>query len=279
MSSTDPRVTATLLEAILRRDRAVLLTALGALTVLAWIYVVWLAVDMSAPGMDMRDMRMVPAGIGWMEPASRPWGVLEALLVFAMWAVMMVGMMTPSAAPMILIYARVRRQAGQRDTPFAAAALVLAGYLLLWTAFSLAATGAQWALQRAALLSPGMSVAGQRIGAALLILAGLYQWSPIKYRCLAQCRSPLAFIQRRGGFRGNASGALQLGLAHGAYCVGCCWTLMGLLFVGGIMNIAWIGALAALALLERAAPRGILIARVAGVVLVAAGLYLLVGTR
>ena len=264
-----------LVEAVLRRDRIVLAVALLAITALAWFYVLYLVADMQAPGMDMRGMRMVPAGVGWMMPASAPWGGLEMLLVFLMWTVMMIGMMTPSAAPMVLIYARVGRQAALRQQPFAAAGFVLAGYLLVWIGFSLLATAAQWAAERATLLSPAMSLSGARVGGALLVLAGLYQWSSIKRSCLHHCSSPLAFLQQHGGFRGDARGALRLGLAHGVYCVGCCWTLMVLLFVGGIMNIVWIAALAALALLERAVPQGLLIARLAGVALAVAGTALL----
>ena len=169
----------------------------------------------------------------------------------------------------------IGRQAAARQQPFAAAGLVLAGYLLAWTGFSVLATVAQWAVERAALLSPMMSLVGRRSGGVILVIAGLYQWSSLKRGCLSHCRSPLAFIQQHGGFRGDAAGALRLGLVHGLYCVGCCWTLMALLFVVGIMNIAWIAGLAALSLLERAVPRGMLIARLAGVALVAIGVAVL----
>jgi predicted metal-binding membrane protein len=192
-----------------------------------------------------------------------------------MWAVMMVGMMAPSAAPMILIYARVGRKAKGDGKPLAATGWFAAGYFLAWTGFSLAATLAQWAVERAALLDSQMASASNLFGGIVLIAAGIYQWTPIKDVCLAQCQSPLAFLMRLGGFRGDAAGGLELGLRHGAYCVGCCWVLMALLFVVGVMNVLWIALLALLVLLEKLTPFGRWIARAAGVGFVAGGIYLL----
>src|SRR6202140_1682164 len=144
----------TALEAVLRRDRAVVIVALAVITALAWADLTWLAGDMAMGGMDMTGYRMIPAGRGLMMPADAPWQPIEFGYVLAMWVVMMIGMMMPSAAPMILIYARVGRQAALQGKPFAASAWFAAGYLLSWTAFSLAATSAQWGLERAALLTP-----------------------------------------------------------------------------------------------------------------------------
>jgi predicted metal-binding membrane protein len=263
------------LETILQRDRIVVAAALAVMTVLAWADLVWLADDMAMGGMDMTGFRMIPAGQGLMMPATAPWQPVEFFYVFAMWVVMMIGMMTPSVAPMILIYARVGRQAAAQGKPFAASSWFAGGYLLAWTAFSLAATLAQWALDRAALLNAMMESASNVFGGIVLIAAGLYQWTPLKEACLAQCQAPLAFIMRHGGFRAGATGALALGVRHGAYCIGCCWALMALLFVGGVMNILWIAVLAILVLLEKATPVGRVIARVAGVVFVAGGIWLL----
>jgi predicted metal-binding membrane protein len=265
------------LELVLRRDRIVIGAALLAVTVLAWAYILWLAADMDMGGMDMTGLRMIPAGMSLMAPASAPWTPLEFGFVFVMWAVMMVGMMTPSAAPMILIYARVGRQAAQQGKPFAATGWFAGGYLLAWIGFSFAATTAQWALERAALLTPRMESANDVLGGMVLIAAGIYQWSSLKNACLAQCQSPLLFIQRHGGFRREASGSLQVGLRHGAYCIGCCWVLMGLLFVGGVMNPLWIAVIAALVLAEKVVPAGRTISRVAGVALVALGVSLIIG--
>jgi predicted metal-binding membrane protein len=229
------------LETVLRRDRIVVAAALAGLAALAWGYVLWLGADMNMGGMDMTGFRMIPAGLGIMAPANAPWKAIEFAFVFAMWAVMMVGMMAPSAAPMILMYARVGRRAAAEGTPFAATGWFAGGYFLAWIGFSLVATAAQWALERSALLDFEMAGASDALGGAILIAAGVYQWTPLKDVCLTQCQSPLLFLMRHGGFRRDALGCLLLGLRHGAYCVGCCWMLMALLFVGGVMNVLWIG--------------------------------------
>src|SRR3984893_13516015 len=244
-------MTEAMLEIILRRDRIIVAAALAALTALAWTYVLWLAADMDMGGMEVNGFRMVPAGMRIMAPALAQWPAIGLVYVFAMWVVMMVGMMTPSAAPMILIYARVGRQASARGKPLAATGWFATGYLLTWAGFALVATAAQWALERTALLDPKMASASQVSGGIVLIAAGLYQWTPPKGICLAQCQSPLLFIQRQGGFHRDPSGSLLLGLRYGAYCVGCCWVLMALLFVGGVMNVLWIATISAFVLIEK----------------------------
>jgi predicted metal-binding membrane protein len=264
------------LEAGLRRDRVIVIFSLVIVTVLAWADLAWLADDMAMGGMDMTGFRMIPAGRGLMMPANAPWAPIEFGYVFAMWAVMMIGMMTPSVAPMILIYARVGRQAATLGKPFAATGWFAAGYLLAWTAFSLIATSAQWALERTALLTPMMASASNVLGGVVLILAGLYQWTPLKAACLSSCRSPLLFIQQHGGFRRDTRGALALGFRHGMFCIGCCWALMALLFVGGVMNLRWIAVLAILVLVEKALPFGWIFARLAGLAFVAGGAWLLI---
>jgi predicted metal-binding membrane protein len=266
----------TVLELVLRRDRTVIVSALGLLLALAWAYVLWIAAYMDMGGMEMSEFRMIPASIGIMAPALAPWSPFEFFLVFVMWAVMMIGMMTPSVTPMILIHARVARQAAAQHKPFAATAWFAAGYLAAWIAFALAATCAQGALERASLLTSTMQGATNILGGVVLIIAGLYQWTPAKDACLVQCQAPLVFIQRHGGFRRDAAGALWLGLRHGAYCVGCCWALMALLFVGGVMNVLWIAGLAIFVLLEKVIPVGRAISRIAGCLLVVSGAWLLV---
>jgi predicted metal-binding membrane protein len=268
-------MTDTALEAVLRRDRAIVLSALAAMTLLAWAYVLWLVDDMRMGGMDMTGFRMVPSGESLMIPMTEPWGLVEFSFVFVMWAVMMVGMMTPSAAPMILIYARVGRQAAGQGKPFAPAGWFAGGYLLAWIVFSAAAAAAQWGLDRAALLDPTMRSNSRLLGGVMLFAAGIYQWLPFKDRCLTQCRAPLSFIQSHGGFKRDAAGSLVLGARHGAYCVGCCWVLMSLLFVFGVMNVLWIAALAIFVLAEKVFPAGRLVARVAGVGIIAAAIFLL----
>ncbi|HEY7247704.1 MAG TPA: DUF2182 domain-containing protein [Xanthobacteraceae bacterium] len=263
------------LETVLRRDRLVVVGALGAIIALAWGYVLWLAADMDMGGMDMTGYRMIPAGMGIMAPASAPWTAIELAFVFIMWAVMMVGMMAPSAAPMILMYARVAREGKSAGRPLAATGWFAAGYFLVWIGFSLAATLVQWLIERAALLDSRMASASNVLGGIVLIGAGLYQWTPLKDVCLARCQSPLQFLLLHGGFRGDLRGCLLLGARHGGYCVGCCWALMALLLVGGVMNVLWIAVLALLVLLEKLAPFGRWLARACGLVFVAAGLWTL----
>ncbi|MCC7417408.1 MAG: DUF2182 domain-containing protein [Acidobacteria bacterium] len=268
----------TRLEQALRRDRAIVAAALGVIAVLAWVYVLGLARGMDMGGMDMRGARMISTGVRMaMAPAAVPWSGLDFAMMFVMWAVMMIGMMTPSAAPLILLYARVGRQAVSDGRPFAATGWFAGGYLSAWVLFALAATVAQLVLERAALLTPGMAAASDLFGAAVLIAAGLYQWSRLKDTCLVHCQSPLSFLQHHGGFRRDAAGSFGLGLSHGAYCLGCCWALMLLLFVGGVMNLAWIAGLSILVLVEKLASRGRLVARAAGVAFIVAGLRLAAG--
>jgi predicted metal-binding membrane protein len=217
---------------------------------------------------------MVPVGMGIMAPAAAPWSAVEFAFVFVMWAVMMVGMMAPSAAPMILMYARVGRQGKIAGRPLAATGWFAAGYLLAWAGFSIAATLVQWMLEREALLDARMASANIWLGAVVLIAAGIYQWMPIKNACLTQCQTPLGFLMSHGGFRSNVRGCLHLGLLHGFYCVGCCWVLMALLFVVGVMNVLWIALLALLVLLEKLTTRGRWVARIAGAVCIAAGAWM-----
>jgi predicted metal-binding membrane protein len=200
---------------------------------------------------------------------------MEFAVVFAMWTVMMIGMMTPSAVPMILMYARLGRQGEALDSPLAATAWFVAGYFLVWVAFSVLATLAQWALERTGLLDYAMASTNNVLGGLVIIAVGGYQWSRLKEVCLAQCQTPFAFLLRHGGFRSDAPGCVMLGLRHGTYCVGCCWALMALLFVGGVMNPILIALLALLVLLEKVIPSGRLIARLAGIALVAAGAWLM----
>jgi predicted metal-binding membrane protein len=261
------------LEQLLRRDRAIVVAALVAITVLAWAYTVWLAEGMSMGGVAMANGREVG---DMLAPAFKPWTLTGFLVMFVMWTVMMIGMMVPSAAPMILIYARVGRQATNQGKPLAATGFFAGGYLLAWTAFSLAATVGQWLLESAALLTPMMATANDILGASVLIAAGLFQWTPAKDACLTHCQAPLSFIQRYGGFRRDPWRSLAVGFRSGAYCIGCCWALMTLLFVGGVMNIIWIAGLTIFVLLEKVVPTGRLISRISGAGLTAWGLWLLI---
>ena len=204
-----------------------------------------------------------------------PWTPAHGAMVLAMWVVMMVGMMLPSAMPMTLLYTAVARKAARAGAPVAPVSAFVAGYLLAWTLFSVGATVAQWALERAALLSPMLVASSPALGCALLAGAGLYQLTPLKDVCLEHCRSPAHFIAAH--WRPGALGALRMGVAHGAYCVGCCWVLMGLLFFGGVMNLLWIAAITLFVLLEKVVPSGAGGGRWAGVGMILAGALVFVG--
>ncbi|HJT44504.1 MAG TPA: DUF2182 domain-containing protein [Rhizomicrobium sp.] len=252
----------TVLESVLRRDRLAVLAAVVLLTALSWAYVLWLMNQMSMPAPAMPAMEAIP------------WAIPDLMFGFAMWMVMMAGMMLPSVAPVILLYTRVGRQTQAQHKPFAATGWFVAGYLSAWAGFSLLATLLQAALTQAALLTPQMASANDILGGLTLIAAGAYQWTPLKDRCLTNCRSPLFFLQHHGGFQGHIASSLSLGLRHGLYCIGCCWALMLLLFVGGVMNIAWITGLAVLVLLEKVMTDGRAVSRLVGLGLIIAGVTL-----
>jgi predicted metal-binding membrane protein len=182
-------------------------------------------------------------------------------------------MMLPSAAPMLLLYAKAVRGKNRTHGALARTSLFAAGYAVAWAGFSLLATFAQWALHALALLSPEMVSTSAKLGGALLIVAGVFQWTKLKHACLSKCRSPLGFFMSE--WRDGVRGAWVMGLRHGIYCVGCCWALMALLFVTGVMNLLWIAAISIFVLLEKIAPAGHWVARISGILLVAAGVWLL----
>jgi predicted metal-binding membrane protein len=249
-----------------RRDRIAVLVALSGVTALAWLYLFDLASAM--PGMS--DGRMSEAGAMLQMHA---WTPRHFAMMFLMWAVMMIGMMVPTAAPMTLVYAAVARKAARQGTPVAPTAAFVAGYVTMWTAFSLVATVVQWGFDEAALLSPMMVSRSPALGAALLFAAGIYQLTPFKNACLEHCRAPAHFISEN--WRPGVTGAFRMGLVHGAYCLGCCWILMGLLFLGGVMNLLWIAAITLFVLLEKIVPAGRLAGRLAGLAMIATALYTL----
>jgi len=260
--------------------RILVLSAALALTALAWAYVYWLAQQMAAPQSammpdmpDMPGMSMSDADL--MAASFTPWTFTRFFLTFIMWLVMMVGMMTPSVTPMVLIYARVARPGQPRGRLLAPAAWFTCGYFVAWSLFSLSAALAQWALEALALSTPMMVATSRRFGGAVLIATGIYQWLPGKEACLSYCRAPLAFLQRHGGIRPGAGASLRLGMLHGGYCIGCCWALMLVLFVVGVMNLLWIAALMLVVLLEKVLPAGRAFSRLLGCAAVAAGLWML----
>jgi predicted metal-binding membrane protein len=251
-----------ILEAAARHDRLVIAGALGVITLLAWA---WL---LSGGGMDMpssMDMNMV---------MPMDWTPLYALVVLVMWWVMMIAMMLPSAAPMILLFALVNRRSRALGAPYVPTAVFASGYLVAWGGFSLAATLVQWWLEHAGWLTMEMASANRWLSGVLLVAAGFYQLTPLKHTCLRHCRGPVEFITRH--WRPGYAGALRMGLVHGAYCVGCCWVVMGLLFYGGVMNIYWIAGLALLVLLEKLLSTGPRFGSISGAGFLAWGAWILV---
>jgi predicted metal-binding membrane protein len=261
----------TILEAVLRRDRWVVLAALVAVIAAAWIWIV-LGAGTGISAVAMTQMAGMPDMDMMMEWAV--WTPGYAGLIFSMWWVMMVAMMLPGAAPMLLLFARVNRTQKARGRPYVPTGIFAAGYLAAWGGFSLLATGLQWGLEQLGLLGPMMTATNYWLGGVILLAAGVWQLTPIKSVCLRHCRSPLSFLAQR--WRPGRLGAFGMGLEHGAYCLGCCWFLMGLLFFGGIMNLFWIAGLALFILLEKTLPMGHWFARIAGVCFAAWGALMIV---
>ncbi len=258
------------IEALVRRDRAIAGAGVAALALLAWASVVGLAGRM--PAMDL-----APAtGAAMPMAMPEPWGGGQFALTFLMWAVMMVAMMLPAASPMIVTFATINRRRAPSGTPPVPTAVFLAGYLVIWSAFSLVAAGAQWALQRAALLAPDTLRVVPWVGGALLLAAGIYQFTPLKRACLARCLSPVGFVLTE--WRDGPRGAFVMGLRHGAFCVGCCWALMALLFVAGVMNLLWVAVLSGLVLAEKLVPTERLVSWTSGALLLGWGAWIFLQT-
>jgi predicted metal-binding membrane protein len=252
------------LEAVIRRDRALTAAALVAVAGMAWVWVVRMAapsgsaaVEVALPGMPGMEAGATP-GIPWLA---------------GMWAVMMVAMMLPSATPTILLFGNVTRRRQLEGRPAVPVAVFTLGYLAVWVFYAIVAGAGQWELHHLALLSPSMAAASPVLAGGLLIAAGVYQWLPLKGACLSHCRSPLHFFSTE--WREGVGGALAMGMRHGTYCVGCCWLLMALLFVAGVMNLVWVAVIAGFVLLEKLVPRGDWLGRLGGVALVIWGAWVL----
>jgi predicted metal-binding membrane protein len=252
------------LERLVRSDRLVAAVGLALVTALAWLELFRLAAGMRPAGGGMAGMAI---------ESMRGWSATEVAGLFAMWTVMMAAMMLPSAAPMILLFASVERRRRERGAATAPTSAFVAGYLLVWAGFSALAALVQVGLHQAALLSPTMASTTPFLGGALLLTAGLWQWFPVKQACLQHCRSPIHFLQHE--WREGVSGAVRMGMRHGIYCLGCCWALMALLFVGGVMNLLWVAAIAGLVLVEKVARAGPWVGRAAGLALAGWGIWML----
>lgn len=263
----------TVLEAVLRRDRQAVAAALVAVITIAWLWIL-LGAGTGMSAMDMMFGSNRDGMAGMMAPAV--WTAGYAGIMFTMWWVMMAAMMLPSAAPILLLFARINRKEKSAGRPFIPTGVFAAGYLVAWGAFSALATALQWALERLGLLSPMMGATSHWLGGAILLAAGMWQLTPIKGICLRHCRSPMGFLVQ--SWRPGRSGAFRMGLEHGSFCLGCCWFLMGLLFFGGIMNLFWIIGLAAFVLLEKTVPMGSWIGRAVGICVAAWGVLQLAAT-
>ena len=251
-----------------RRHRALIATCIVLITALAWAYLVHLNRHMTSP----IDGDTMMASMGMV--MDRPWGAGDLLLTFVMWAAMMVGMMAVPALPVLLLFAGMQAQGVDRGVVPAVPSFGL-GYLIVWLAFSACATAAQWALHEGAMLSSTMATSSTSVAGVILIAAGAYQLTPLKTGCLARCRSPLGFLM--SNWRDGSRGALLMGFRHGIFCLGCCWALMAVLFVVGVMNLAWVGVLTLFILAEKIGPTGARVSRVGGAILLALGAVLLSG--
>jgi predicted metal-binding membrane protein len=249
----------TILETALRRDRLVVAVGLLALAGLAWAYLA-------------HSASLMPAHAGMAMPDAAPWSLGQATGLALMWVVMMTAMMVPSVAPVILLFANVSRRRRLQGVLAAPVSVFVLGYLLAWAGYAVLAALSQSLLHSAALLSPAMASVSPRLGGGLLLLAGVYQWLPLKGACLSHCRSPLGFFTAE--WREGVSGALMMGLRHGSYCVGCCWALMALLFVAGVMNLVWVAVIAGFVLAEKVVPNGRLLGRITGALLAGWGLWI-----
>jgi predicted metal-binding membrane protein len=249
--------------AVSRLDRILISASIALVTIVAWAYLVHLDHQMSTA---MQDQKMMAAMGMTMDQA---WTWADGWFTFAMWAVMMVGMMAPTALPMLLLFAAARAGRDQSGLSLATLSFGL-GYIAVWTSFSAGATLAQYGLHQAALLSPAMASSSGRLSGAILLAAGAYQLTPWKAKCLTHCRSPLGFLMTK--WRDGTSGAFQMGFRHGMFCLGCCWAIMCLLFVVGVMNFVWIAIITIFVLIEKVGPAGAFVARLAGVAMVLLGI-------
>jgi predicted metal-binding membrane protein len=249
----------------LKRDRIIILSGLFFTTLLSWSYIIYLYKQMYPMNMDALFFAM---------PMTSEWTYIDFSLLFLMWIVMMIAMMTPSVSPLILIFAMINRQRKQQERPFVNAAYLIAGYFLVWAAFSLVATALQWLLQLMSLLNSEMKTTNKILGGIILIATGIFQFTPLKQTCLAHCRSPLNFVLQH--WKEGKQGALKMGIENGFYCLGCCWMLMLLLFVTGIMNLLWVSIIAIFVLLEKILPRTKWVPYIAGTVLILYGILLFI---
>lgn len=249
---------------LFHKDRLIVFSGLALITVFSWAYMIHMAMSMTGTGMNMT------------KPCLMHWGVGDIIHLFIMWTIMMAAMMLPAATPMIIMFAAVNGQLSKGESPLIATWLFILGYLAVWTAYSGLATLAQWGLHLSALLTHHMVITSPLLGGSLLIAAGIFQWTPFRDACMSKCRSPQGFLMTE--WREGQRGAMIMGLKAGLFCVGCCWLLMVLSFVLGVMNMIWMAAITAFMLMEKITDNK-WISRMAGLILVVWGLWVLTGGR
>jgi predicted metal-binding membrane protein len=250
-------MSASVTERVLKRDRMIVIAGLVMVVLVVWIYMFILALDMQTMSMEMSM------------PQMQAWGLSDFILTFIMWSVMMIAMMIPSAAPMILTFSAINRRKGEEKNPVVLTIIFLLGYLVIWTAFSAGVTVVQWGLHSMALLSPMMVSSSPILGGILLLSAGIFQFTPLKHACFGHCRTPMGFLMTE--WRLGKRGAFVMGIRHGNFCVGCCWLIMALLFVAGVMNLLWVAIIAGFVLLEKVIPSGEWVSRIAGILMIVWG--------
>ncbi len=254
------------IERIVKRDRLIITFGLAGITAISWIYMF----NMPGGMMNMdRGTRIC------CNPHIHAWNSLNLFLIFSMWTVMMIAMMVPSESPIVLMFAAINRERRRLRQPFVSTGTFLLGYVVAWTIFSASATLTQRGLQAATLLSGTMVINSSILGGALLSFAGIFQLTRLKYACLSRCRSPLGFLLNE--WREGTFGAFIMGFKHGVYCIGCCWLLMGLMFVAGVMNLLWMVIITVLVFLEKVVPGGFWISRLAGLLLIVWGMWMALG--
>tara|TARA_R110001606_G_scaffold395664_1_gene568325 strand:- start:5753 stop:6577 length:825 start_codon:yes stop_codon:yes gene_type:complete len=226
------------------RDRVIVYGGVFLVSAIGWAYMFYM-------GWAMENMHLVDM---WMPPlaGSRPWGLYDFWMLFVMWTVMMVAMMTPSVIPMVLMYTAVNKGKQKKGLPYSPTFIFLSGYLVAWSLFSIVASAVQYPLHESGLLNPMMNSRSYLLSGSILVLAGLYQWTPLKNACLTECRSPLSFLMT--SWKDGHFGAFKVGVHHGFYCIGCCWALMVVLFAVGVMNMLWVLLITAFVLLEKIGP-------------------------
>lgn len=254
------------LKAVVRRDSTLVISSIASISLVAWLYLVFSHGATTSLHMGTAIARSAPG----------PWGVRDVVFTFAFWTLMMIAMMAPATIPLVFRFATIQRERAGQQSPLGRTGVFFLAYLLVWTAYSGLAAVCQWGLRSAALLSPMLVRAHPLVSGMLLLTAGVFQFTPLKDACLRRCRSPLGFFLNE--WREGTRGAFFMGLKHGSTCVVCCWALMSLMFVVGVMNLLWMALLTVFVLVEKIAPGRRWVCRISGGLLLTWGVWMLAGT-